>query len=64
MVTDELVTEIKAILHNLRVSGGTNSPKTVIAMGNRLLSSRYPERFIKNDERVTLPTKWALGILK
>ena len=32
MVTDELVTEIKAILHNLRVSGGTISPKTVIAM--------------------------------
>ena len=64
MVTDELVTEVKAILHNLRVSGGGISRKTVIAMGNRLLSSRYPEKFTKNHERVTLLTQWALGILK
>ena len=64
MVTDELVTEIKAILHNLHVSGEAISRKTVIAMGNRLLSSRYPEKFTKNHERVTLLTQWALGILK
>ena len=43
-MSDELVTEIKAILHNLRVSGGTISGKIVIAIGNGVLSSGCPEK--------------------
>ena len=34
MVSDELLTEIKAILHMLHVSGEVISRKTVIAIGN------------------------------
>ena len=64
MVSDEIVTEVKAILHNLRVSGGTVSRKTVIAIGDGVLSSRCPEKLAKNGGSVTLTTKWARGILK
>ena len=39
MVSDELVTEIKVILHNVCVSGEAISRKTVIANGNGVLSS-------------------------
>ena len=64
IVSDELVTEVKAILHKLRISGGVISWKTVIAIGNRVLNSRYPEKLTKNGESVTLTSKWARGILK
>ena len=64
IVSDELVTEIKAILHNLRISGGVISWKTVIAIGNGVLNSRYPEKLTKNGESVTLTSKWARGVLK
>ena len=64
MVSDELVTEMKAILHNLRVSGGAIRWKTVIVIGNIVLSSRCPEKLIKNGGSVTLTTKWARGILE
>ena len=40
VVSDELVTEIKATLHNLRVSAGVISRKTVTAIGNEVLISR------------------------
>ena len=67
MVTDELVTKIKAILHNLHVSGRAISRKTVVAVGNGGLSSRCPETLTKNGVSVTLNTKtmkWAWGIWK
>ena len=64
MVSDELVTEIKVILHNLRASGGVITQKTVIATGNEVLISRYPEKLTKNSGSVILTTKWARGILK
>ena len=64
MVSDEIVTEIKAILHNLCVSGGAVTRKTVIAIGDGVLSSRCPEKLAKNGGSVTLTTKWARGILK
>ena len=64
MVSDELVTETKVILHNLRASGGVITQKTVIATGNEVLISRYPEKLTKNSGSVTLTTKWARGILK
>ena len=50
MVSDEISTEIKTILHNVRVSGGAITRKAVIAIGNGVLSSSV--------------TKWARGILK
>ena len=64
VVSDEFVTEIKAILHNICVIGGTISRKTVIAIGNGVLSSRCPEKLTKNSGSVILTTKWAGGILK
>lgn len=64
MVSDELATEIKSILHNLRVSGGAISRKTVIAIGNGVMSARCPEMMSKNGGSVHLSTKWARGILK
>ena len=64
MVSDELVTEIKAILHMLHVSGEVISRKTVIAIGNWILSSRCPEKWTKNGGSVTLTTIWAREILK
>ena len=64
MVSDELLTEIKAILHMLHVSGEVISRKTVIAIGNWILSSRCPEKWTKNGGSVTLTTIWAWEILK
>ena len=64
MVSNKLVTEIKTILHNLCVRGGEISRKTVIPIGNGVLSSRCPEISTKNVESVTITTKWARGILK
>ena len=64
MVSDELLTEIKAILHMLHVSGEVISRKTVIAIGNWILSSRCPEKWTKNGGSVTLTTIWAREILK
>ncbi len=48
--SDEIVTEIKTILHNLRVSGGAITRKTTIVIGNGVLSSRCPEKLAKMVE--------------
>ena len=64
MVSDELVTEIKVILHNLCVSGEAIIRKTVIANGNGVLSSRFLENLASNGGSVTLNTKLARAILK
>ena len=63
-MSDELTTEVKSILHNLRVSGGAVTRKTVIAIGNGVLKARCPEMLEENDGSITLTTKWARGILK
>ena len=42
-MSDELTTEVKSILHNLRVSGGAVTRKTVIAIGNGVLKARCPK---------------------
>ena len=64
MVSHELVTEIKAILHNLRDGGGAVSLKTVIAIGNGVMSSRCSEKLTKKGGNVTFTIKWARGIPK
>ena len=53
-MSDELTTEVKSILHNLRVSGGAVTRKTVIAIGNRVLKARCPKMLEENDGNITL----------
>ena len=60
MVSNELVTETKAILHNL---SRANILKTIIAIGNGVLSLRCSKKFTKNCKSVTLTRIWAQGIL-
>ena len=54
----------KSILHNLRVSGGAVTRRTVIAIGNEVLKARCLEMLEENDGSLTLTTKWARGVLK
>ena len=61
---DELTTEVKSILHNLRISGRAVTRKTVIAIGNGVLKVRCLEMLEENDGSITLTTKWARGVLK
>ena len=42
-----MLTEIKSILSNLRISGATVTRKVVIAVGNGVLSARCPEKMVK-----------------
>ena len=63
IVSHELVTEIKTILHNIRVIGGVISRETVIAVGNGVLSSSCPEKLTKIGGSVALTTKCTRGIL-
>ena len=63
-MSDELTTEVKSILHNLRVSGGAVTRKTVIAIGNAVLKARCPEMLEENGGSITLTSKWARGALK
>ena len=63
-MSDELTTEVKSILHNLRVSGGAVTQKAVIAIGNAVLKSTCPEMLEENGGGITLTTKWARGVLK
>ena len=42
-MSDELTTDVKSILHNLRVSDGAVSRKTIIAIGNGVLKARLPK---------------------
>ena len=64
MVSHKLVTEIKAILYNLRDGGGAVSLKTVIAIGNGVMSSGCSEKLTKKGGNVTFTIKWARGIPK
>ena len=63
-MSDKLTTEVKSILHNLRVSGGTVTRKTVIGIGNRVLKARCPEILEENGGSITLNTKWSRDVLK
>ena len=63
-MSDELTTEVKSILHNLRVSGGAVTRKTVIAIGTGVFKARCPEMLEENGGSIRLTTKWARGVLK
>ena len=64
LISEELSTEIKQILSNLRVAGCSVSRKVVISVGNGVLASRCPEKMSRNGGKVNLTVKWARGILK
>ena len=53
LISDDILTQIKAVLSNLRTSGGSISRKTVIAVGNGVLSTDFDkewwERFANNE---------------
>ena len=49
-MSDELTTEVKSILHNLRVSGGAVTRKTATEIGNGVLKARCPEMLEENTE--------------
>ena len=49
-MSDELTTEVKSILHNLRVSGGAVTRKTVTEISNGVLKARCPEMLEENTE--------------
>ena len=49
-MSDELITDVKSILHNPRVSGGAVIRKTVIAIRNAVLKARCPECWKKMAE--------------
>ena len=63
-MSDELTTEVKSILHNLRVTDGAVARKTVRAIGNGVLKARCRELLEENGGSITLTTKWARGVLK
>ena len=63
-MSNELTTQVKSVLHNLRVSGGAVTRKTVIVIGNGVLKARCPEILAENGGSITLTTKWARGLLK
>ena len=56
-MSDELTTEVKSILHNLRISGGAVTRKIVVAIGNAVLKARCPEMLEENGGSITLTTK-------
>ena len=64
LISEELSTEIKQILSNLRVAGCSISRKVVISVGNGVLASRCPEKMSRNGGKINLNVKWASGILK
>ena len=63
-MSDKLTTEVKSILHNLRVSGGAVTWKTAIAIGNEVLKARCTGMLEENGGSITLTTKWARGVAK
>lgn len=63
MISEELATEIRVILQNLRTAGCGISRKTVIAVGEGVLSAKSPDLLRKNGGTVSLSIKWARGIL-
>ena len=64
LISEELSTEIKQILSNLRVAGCSISRKVVISVGNGVLASRCPEKMSRNDGKINLTVKWARGLFK
>ena len=64
MVSDGVVTKVKAILHNIRLSGGVITRKTTIAVGNGVLSSRCPDKIARNGGNITLTANWTRSIMK
>ena len=57
MITDEIIIGVKGILYNACVTGKANTGKTIIEIGNGALSSRSPEKLIRNDGKATLTSK-------
>ena len=64
LISEELSTEIKQILSNLRVAGCSISRKVVISVRNGVLASRCSEKMSRNGGKMNLIVKWARGILK
>ena len=64
LISEELSTEIKQILSNLRVAGCSVSRKVVISVGNGVLASRCREKMSGNGGKINLTVKWARDILK
>ena len=58
------MTEIKAVLNNLHTSGAAITRKVCIAVGNDVLSLRYPEKMAKNGGSISLSTIWERNVLK
>ena len=59
-----MLSEVKLILHNLRMAGCGISRKVVISVGNGVMQAKCPEKLAKNGGPITLSVKWARGILK
>ena len=59
-----MLSEVKLILHNLRMAGCGISRKVVISVGNCVMQAKCPEKLAKNGGPITLSVKWARGILK
>ena len=57
VISDEIITGVKGILYNACVTGKANTGKTIIEIDNGALSSRSPEKLIKNDGKATLTNK-------
>ena len=64
LISEELSTEIKQILSNLRVAGCSISRKVVISVGNGVLASRCLEKMSRNGGKINVTVKWARDILK
>ena len=64
LISEELSTEIKQILFNLRVVGCSVSRKVVISVENGVLASRCPEKMSRYGGKINLTVKYARGILK
>ena len=64
LISEELSSEIKQILSNLRVAGCSISRKVVISVGNGVLATRCPEKMSRNGGKISLTVKWARDILK
>ena len=59
-----MLSEVKLILHNLRMAGCGISRNVVISVGNGVMQTKCPEKLAKNGGPITLSVKWARGILK
>ena len=64
LVLDEMLTEIKSIHSNLRLSEAVTTRKMIITVGNSVLSALCPEKMAKNGGSIKLSNKWARNVLK